>query len=151
YRVEQGQPLSVADVKGLAQARVSDDVIISQIRNSRSVYHLTAADIIDLQNAGLSQQVLNFMINTPTLYGQASAAAPAPAVVAEAPPAPPAETVVVAPGPEYVWMPGEWVWNGRWVWTGGCWILPPYPHAVWVGGYWGRGPYGWHRYPGHWR
>src|SRR4029077_5734891 len=25
YRVEQGQPLSVADVKGLAQARVSDD------------------------------------------------------------------------------------------------------------------------------
>ncbi len=65
-RVVQGQPLSVADVKALAQAKLSDDVIISQIRNSRTVYHLSAADIIDLHNAGVSQQVINYMINTPT-------------------------------------------------------------------------------------
>src|SRR5216684_1545139 len=35
-RVEQGQPLSVADVKAMGQARVGDDVIISQIRASRT-------------------------------------------------------------------------------------------------------------------
>ena len=46
-RVDQGQPLSVADLKALAAAKLSDDVIISQIRNSRTVFHLSSADIID--------------------------------------------------------------------------------------------------------
>src|SRR5277367_6512285 len=36
-RVEQNQPLAVADVKALAQAKVSDSIIISQIRNSHTV------------------------------------------------------------------------------------------------------------------
>src|ERR1700690_4256103 len=49
-RVQQGQPLGVADVKAMAAANVSDEVIINQIRNSRTVYHLSAADIIDLHN-----------------------------------------------------------------------------------------------------
>jgi hypothetical protein len=38
-RVEQGQPLAVADVKALAKAGVSEDVITSQIQNSHTVYH----------------------------------------------------------------------------------------------------------------
>src|SRR5579862_4398066 len=33
-RVQQEQPLGVSDIKALAQAKVSDDVIINQIRNS---------------------------------------------------------------------------------------------------------------------
>ena len=68
-RVDQGQPLSVADVKALAAAGVGDNVIISQIRNSHTVYHLSAADIIDLRNAGVSNPVIDFMINTPGTYG----------------------------------------------------------------------------------
>src|ERR1035438_2504735 len=40
-RVEQGQPLGLADVKQLARAGVSDEVIVSQIRNSHSVYQLS--------------------------------------------------------------------------------------------------------------
>ena len=51
-RVEQGQPLTVPDVKALVNAGISDDLIISQIRNSRTVYRLTTADIIDLKNSG---------------------------------------------------------------------------------------------------
>src|SRR5476651_1336238 len=39
-KVDQGQPLGLADVKALAKAGVSDDIIISQIRSSRTVYHL---------------------------------------------------------------------------------------------------------------
>ena len=154
-RVEQGQPLSVADVKALAQAKLSDDVIISQIRNSRTVYHLSTADIIDLRNSGVSEGVIVFMINTPTSTGSAAAVAyPAPAttvVVAAPPPPMPAETVVIAPGPDYVWVGGEWVWNGGWVWVGGRWMLPPYPHAVWIRGSWSRGPHGYYRMSGHWR
>ncbi|HXT10305.1 MAG TPA: glycine zipper domain-containing protein [Candidatus Angelobacter sp.] len=145
-RVEQGQPLAVADVKAMTSAQVSDDVIISQIQNTHSVYHLSAADIIDLHNAGVSEKVINYMINTPTTVASAP-----PGDVSEAPPPPQSEPVVVAPGPGYVWTPGTWEWHGRWVWVGGYWALPPYPGAVWVGGYWVHGRYGWHRMPGHWR
>ena len=99
-RVDQGQPLSVADVKALAQAGVSDDVIISQIRNSHTVYHLGAADIIDLRNAGVSNPVIDCMINTPTTAGAASSAGTV--YVDGPPPPPPAETIVVAPGPDYI-------------------------------------------------
>jgi uncharacterized protein YcfJ len=153
-RVEQRQPLSVADVKALAQARINDDVIISQIRNSRTVYRLSSADIIDLHNSGVSDKVIDYMINTAGSGGGAQVApAPQPEVVyvPQPPPPPRVETVVMAPGPGYVWIGGEWMWNGGWVWTGGHWGYPPYPHSVWVGGNWNHGPRGWHRSPGHWR
>jgi outer membrane lipoprotein SlyB len=149
-RVDQGKPLGMADIKALAKAGVSDDVIISQIKSSHTVFRLSAADIIDLHNAGVSDGVVNFMINT-----QSSAeAAPVTAttVVASAPPPPPVETVtVIAPRPGYVWVDGEWIWSGSWVWVAGHWAYPPHPEAIWVRGDWGRGPRGWYRSPGHWR
>jgi hypothetical protein len=63
------QPLGLADVKMLAKSGLSDDVIISQIRNSRTVYRLSAADILDLKDSGVSEKVIDFMINTPSTYG----------------------------------------------------------------------------------
>jgi len=151
-RVEQNQPLAVADVKALAQAKVSDEVIISQIRNSHTVYHLSAADIIDLRNAGVSNTIIDYMINTPATAGTSASSAPqTTTVVSDQPPPPPVDTVIAAPGPDYVWIDGEWIWNGRWVWMAGHWGYPPYPHALWVRGYWYRGPYGWHRTAGYWR
>jgi len=151
-RIDQGQPLGVADVKALARAGVSDDVIISQIRNSRTVYRLTAPEIIELHEAGVSPKVIEFMINTPTTVGgAASAPVQSTVVVASAPPPPPVETIVVAPGPGYVWVGGEWEWHGRWVWVGGHWVYPPRPHVVWVSGTWYSGPRGWCRRPGYWR
>jgi hypothetical protein len=150
-RVEQGQPLGIADIKAMTRAGVGDDVIISQIISSHTAYHLGAADIIDLHNAGVSDRVVNYMINTPNT---ATAPLPPTTTVVEGTPPPPAsppETVVVAPGPGYVWIGGEWVWNGRWVWASGHWAYPPYPHAVWVSGYWWRDYHGWHRAPGYWR
>jgi outer membrane lipoprotein SlyB len=152
-RVDQGQPLSVADVKALAKAGISEDIIISQIRSSHTVFHLSAVDIIDLSDAGVSNKVVDFMINTPSSIGGTSEVAPQShtVFVEQAPPPMPVETVVVAPGPEYVWLGGEWVWNSGWIWFGGHWGYPPYPRAVWVSGRWDRGPHGWHRAPGHWR
>jgi len=67
-RVEQGAPLGLADVKALSKAGLSDEVIISQIRSSRTAYRLTTAEIIDLKDAGVSQRVIDFLINTPSLY-----------------------------------------------------------------------------------
>ncbi len=67
-RVETGQPLGLADIKALARAGVSDDIIISQIRQARVVYRLSTAEIIDLKEAGVSNIVIDFMINTPSMY-----------------------------------------------------------------------------------
>ena len=135
-----GPPPSIKDIKAMTRSGLSEDVIIGQINNTRAVYHLDANALIDLHNAGVSQKVIAYMVNTANL------------VVAQAPPPPQTETVALAPGPDYVWVDGEWVWNGgTWVWIGGRWSLPPYRHAVWVGARWERGPYGWHRVGGRWR
>ena len=147
-RVEQGQPLAVADVKALAKAGVSEDVITSQIQNSHTVYHLSAADIIDLRNSGVSDKVVNFMINTPGTAGENSTTT---VIVQQAPPPPPVETVVIAPGPDYFWIGGEWIWSDRWVWRGGYWGRPPYGHAVWIGGRNWHDGRGWHNERGRWR
>ena len=47
----------------MARAGVADDVIISQIIGSHTVFHLSAAEIIDLHNSGVSDRVVNYMIN----------------------------------------------------------------------------------------
>lgn len=107
-RVEQGQPLTVADVQALVKAGVGDDLVISQIRNSRTVYYLTTADIIALKNSGVSEKAIDFMINTPTQIGSAQVTG----VIGPPPPAPLSETIVVVPGPDYVWVGGVWVWLG---------------------------------------
>lgn len=134
------QPLSVADVKAMAKAGVSDNAIITQINSTHTQYQLDANAIIDLSSAGVSQKVIAYMIGTGNT------------VVAQAPPPPQTEAVVVSPGPGYVWAGGEWVWNGSgWVWIGGRWVLPPARHVVWVEGRWIHGPHGWYRVPGHWR
>ena len=62
------QPMGLPDIKMLAKSGVSDEVILSQIRNSHSVYRLSAAEILDLKDAGVSEKVIDFMINTPSLY-----------------------------------------------------------------------------------
>ena len=64
-RVQTAQPLTLADVKVMAKIGFSSDVIITQVRNSRTVYHLTANAIIDLKNSGVSEQVIDFLISTP--------------------------------------------------------------------------------------
>lgn len=148
-RVDQGQPLTVNDVKALSQARVSDDAIITEIQRSRSVFNLSAADIIDLKKAGVNERVIDFMINT-TLTTDTNSTGSGPVVV-DTPPVPQTETVGGSPGPDYVWVDGEWVWNGRWIWVAGHWMLPPYPHAIWYRGGWVHGPHGYRRVPGYWR
>jgi hypothetical protein len=170
--IAQDQPLGLPDIKMLAKNGISEDVILSQIRNSHTVYHLSTAEIIDLKDAGVGQRVIDFMINTPTANpgGPSSVAtppvaAPTPGAVAARPPttmvvtefgaAPPpliAETVVVSPGPAYVWVPGYWRWYGHgWGWVRGAWVIPPHRRAVWVEGGWGRrfGRTIW--IEGHWR
>jgi len=106
------RPLTLADIKNLTVAKLSDDIIISQIRNSRTVYKLTGDNIIDLKNAGVSERVIDYMINTPGLVSSDSVSVPV-------------EPVYVAPMPGYVWNGGTWIWRDG--------------HRRWHEGYW-RGP-----------
>jgi hypothetical protein len=148
--VQQNQPLTVDDIEALVRARVSDDVIIAQIQNSHTIYHLSPQDIINLHTAGVSDRVVDFMIAS---VNEPPPPPPTAVVDSDQAPPPPTETVVAAPSPGYVWINGEWQWNGvGWVWLGGRWAYPPYPNAIWVHGYWYRGPFGgWRHVQGHWR
>jgi hypothetical protein len=74
----RGQPMGLADIKMLAKSGVSDEVILSQIRNSHTVYRLSAAEILDLKDAGVSEKVIDFMINTPSLYRSSRPPPPPP-------------------------------------------------------------------------
>ncbi|MCG3149016.1 MAG: hypothetical protein PCFJNLEI_02468 [Verrucomicrobiae bacterium] len=56
--------MSTAEVKALVKAKLSDEVIISQIRSSRTVFHLKTDEIIELRDSGVSEDVIKFMINT---------------------------------------------------------------------------------------
>jgi outer membrane lipoprotein SlyB len=63
-RINQGQPLAIEDIKALSDAKVSNEVIISQIRSTHTVFNLSTAQIISLTNAGVNQQVIDYMIQT---------------------------------------------------------------------------------------
>ncbi len=68
-----------------------------------------------------------------------------------APPPLPVYAQPFAPGPDYMWTPGYWAWNGAtYYWVPGTWVLAPYVGALWTPGYWGWGgaAYIWH--PGYW-
>lgn len=103
--VQTGPPLGIEDVKALAKAGVSDDLIVSQIRSSGTVYHLNSADIILLKNSGVGEKVIDYMINTPRTA---------------TPPAAGVTTVVVEQGPTCVVAPVVYpypYWG--WGWYGG--------------------------------
>lgn len=107
----QTHPLSVADVESLANAGMSDSVIISQIKNSGTSYRLSAVDIIALHNAHVSDNVIEHMINTPPEAAPnavVAAAAPAPVAVAPAYYYPPAY-----PYPWYWWPPVSFAFRFR--------------------------------------
>ena len=128
-RVEQGQPLGLEDINALSRAGVGDEVIITQIRSTRTVYHLVTGDILSLKSAGVSDRVITYMQNTPTT----ALAQPAVMVVNSEPPPVRVETVMVSPGPGYVWVSGAWLWSGTgWYWYAGHWAHPPHPRAYWV-------------------
>jgi len=63
-------------------------------------------------------------------------------VVSQPPPPAPQQVVVASPGPNYIWVPGYWAWQGRWVWVSGAWVARPRPQVVWVPGYWSHRSHG---------
>ncbi|HEY4254867.1 MAG TPA: hypothetical protein VGM34_00790 [Chlamydiales bacterium] len=62
-RMDRSEPLTMNDVIKLSQGGVSDDVIIQYMSESKSSYTLSQAQIRRLQDGGVSQRVINHMID----------------------------------------------------------------------------------------
>ena len=63
-RMDRGEPLTLNDIIKLSQNAVNDSAIISYMKMTRSSYHLSQTQIRRLQDAGVSQNVINFMIDS---------------------------------------------------------------------------------------
>jgi hypothetical protein len=164
-------PYGADDVLKLSRAQVSDDVTVNFIRNSGTIYNLGPNDIVYLRNQGVSERVINTMLDQRKTVPAETAAqnylAPAPAApqapdgtaapaVQYAPqyapqyaqPAPvyvepqaPASTVYVIP-----YSGGGYGYSSYYPYYGG---YSYYGHSVVFGfGYGGHGYYGGHYYRG---
>ena len=147
------ETVSVADVKMLAKSGVSDTVILSHIRNARASFQLNTAEIIKLKDAGVSQSVIDYMINpaptvTPVQVQEISVTTT---------PAPIVEVIPSAPAPDHIWANGYWTWRhtrygyNHCEWVPGVWMRQPHHDAIWIGSRWEphRGLNLW--VDGHWR
>ena len=57
----------------------------------------------------------------------------------------------VSPGPDYIWIEGDWTWSGgRYVWHQGHWGRPR-GGRHWEGGRWNHTPRGYRWQRGHWQ
>jgi hypothetical protein len=57
----------------------------------------------------------------------------------------------VAPGPDYIWIDGDWRWRGgRYVWQEGHWGRPR-GGLAWQRGHWESAGHGWRWRRGKWR
>jgi hypothetical protein len=59
-----GDDLSLYDIKALTRAHVSDGVILRYLRDHGTVYYLNSDDITGLRKAGVSQSIVDYMLQT---------------------------------------------------------------------------------------
>src|ERR1700677_1200316 len=64
-KMVHGDDLDVADVKDLHLAGVGDDIILRYLRNQKTVYYLTKINVGVLKQAGVSDTVIEYMLQTP--------------------------------------------------------------------------------------
>jgi len=70
------QALTVDDVIGLTRAKANDAIIMAKIEADGTVFHLTVQEILDLKKAGVSDDVITYMINTGKMDAEPEAMAP---------------------------------------------------------------------------
>ena len=62
------QPLTQSDIISMVKAGVLDEEIIRRIEGTRTVFRLGSDDVLRLRNEGVSDRVVNFMLDTYTRY-----------------------------------------------------------------------------------
>ena len=89
----------VSQIIQLSKAKVNDDTIVNYIRNSGSSYGMDASQIVYLKQQGVSDAVINTMLNQPRPVAQA---APQPAYPTASSTVTETATVVAQPAVTYV-------------------------------------------------
>lgn len=69
-KMMHGDALSVSDVESLSRAKVSDAVTLRYMRDEATIYVLSSADVQELSKAGVSQSIVDYMLQTPRMYQQ---------------------------------------------------------------------------------
>ena len=90
-------PSQVDSVIESVKAGLSESIIIRTLKRDNKPADLTPADLVKLKNAGVSENIINVMLDPSSTPAAAAAPAPAPAPTAAAAPAP-----APAPAPEPV-------------------------------------------------
>jgi curli biogenesis system outer membrane secretion channel CsgG len=90
------QPSVVDSVIESVKAGLSESIIIKTLQRDNKPQNLTPADLVKLKNAGVSENIINVMLD-PT--SAPAAPAPAPAAAPEPPPAPAAPAPAPEPAP----------------------------------------------------
>jgi hypothetical protein len=152
----------VPEVLQLSQAKVGDSVIVSYIQNSGNNYGLNAAQIIYLRQQGVSDTVINTMLNQRSQSAQTattsasdnSAAYSSQTSTATAQPTVtsvqtvPTSTVYVVPDTQTYyynnWLYSRGPYYGYSPYYGYCWPYPAVSVSFGWGGYWGGYRGGWH-------
>lgn len=62
-RMDQKQPLTLSDVIKLSLGGISDDAIIRYMNHTHSKYELTQTQIRRLLDSGVSQRIVNYMMD----------------------------------------------------------------------------------------
>lgn len=63
-RMDREEPLTINDVIKLSQGGISDETILSYMKDSQASYQLSQAQVRRLQDAGVSQRVINYMVDS---------------------------------------------------------------------------------------
>lgn len=92
----------VSEILQMSQAKVGDNVIISYVQNSGNNYGLNASQIIYLRQQGVSDAVINTMLNQRTQSAQIAAATAPPPANEAANSTPPSPTTTTQPAVAYV-------------------------------------------------
>ena len=66
--VELPRPITMAEVKEMSAKGVADETIIGALRATRAAYYLKSEHVIDLQQAGVSREVIDYLLSTPQLF-----------------------------------------------------------------------------------
>jgi hypothetical protein len=67
-KMVHGDALSLVDIEDLSHAQVNDGIILRYLRNTGTIYTLNSADVVNLRHAGVSQSVIDYMLQTARQY-----------------------------------------------------------------------------------
>ena len=94
-------PYGAEDILKLSRAQVNEDVTLNFIRNSGTIYNLAPKDIVYLRNEGVSDRLINTMLDQRKNVPAEMAAQTAPPSAPATPPAPVSPDANAAAAPQY--------------------------------------------------